>query len=92
MIKRKGKIFLIEGKGTENRKDFEGNITRLKEVVKQLEGGNLSLEESLEFFEEGIKLYRLCNEVLNNAEQRISLLIEEDNGIIERPFDVTKEE
>lgn len=92
MIKRKGKIFLIEGKGTESRKDFEGNITRLKEVVKQLEEGNLSLEESLEFFEEGIKLYRLCNEVLNNAEQRISLLIEEDNSIIERPFDVTKEE
>lgn len=81
-----------EGKGTESRKDFEGNITRLKEVVKQLEEGDLSLEESLEFFEEGIKLYRLCNEVLNNAEQRISLLIEEDNSIIEKPFDVTKEE
>lgn len=92
MIKRKGKIFLKEGKGTESRKDFEGNITRLKEVVKQLEEGDLSLEESLEFFEEGIKLYRLCNEVLNNAEQRISLLIEEDNSIIEKPFDVTKEE
>ncbi|SKC72256.1 exodeoxyribonuclease VII small subunit [Maledivibacter halophilus] len=81
-----------EGKNRENKKDFEENMTRLKEVVKLLEEGNLSLEESLKCFEEGIGLYRFCNEVLNNAEQRISLLIEDDNEIKERPFEVIEEE
>lgn len=72
--------------------DFEGNITRLKEVVRQLEEGNLSLEESLKYFEEGIKLYRYCNNTLSHAQQRITLLLGEDNVGKERPFVVTEED
>lgn len=75
-----------------NGGNFEGNLVRLKKVVKQLEEGNLSLEESLKYFEEGIKLYRFCNSALNDAEQKISLLLEEDNSIKEKPFVVTEEE
>ncbi|MCT4565270.1 MAG: exodeoxyribonuclease VII small subunit [Maledivibacter sp.] len=72
--------------------DFEGNITRLKELVRQLEEGNLSLEESLKYFEEGIKLYRYCNNTLSHAQQRITLLLGEDNVGKERPFVVTEED
>lgn len=72
--------------------DFESNITRLKEVVRQLEEGNLSLEESLKYFEEGIKLYRYCNNTLSHAQQRITLLLGEDNVGKERPFVVTEED
>ncbi len=92
MILRKGKVFLKENKKDKNKGDFEGNLRRLKEVVRLLEEGNLSLEESLKYFEEGVKLYRDCNNVLNNAQQKISLLLEEDNIIKEKPFLVGEED
>ncbi|SHJ48945.1 exodeoxyribonuclease VII small subunit [Paramaledivibacter caminithermalis] len=75
-----------------NKESFEGNLNRLKEVVKLLEEGNLSLEESLIYFEEGIRLYRLCNNVLNDAQQKISLLLKDNDCIIEKPFDIGEEE
>ncbi len=74
-------------KEVNDQRNFEGDLTRLKEVVKLLEDGNISLEESLKYFEEGIKLYRLCNNVLNDAQQKISLLLEEDEELVEKPFD-----
>lgn len=83
---RKGKAFLVDKKEINDQKNFEGDLTRLKEVVKLLEDGNISLEESLKYFEEGIKLYRLCNNVLNDAQQKISLLLEEDEELVEKPF------
>ncbi len=81
-----------EKKDNKRVKDFEGNLSRLKEVVKLLEEGNISLEESLKYFEEGIKLYRICNGVLNEAEQKVSLLLKEDNELVEKPFLVTEED
>tara|TARA_B100000965_G_C18900050_1_gene459883 strand:+ start:19 stop:270 length:252 start_codon:yes stop_codon:yes gene_type:complete len=83
---------LKEKKDNKRVKDFEGNLSRLKEVVKLLEEGNISLEESLKYFEEGIKLYRICNGVLNEAEQKVSLLLKEDNELVEKPFLVTEED
>lgn len=83
---RKEKVFLVDKRGVNEQGDFEGNLIRLKEVVKLLEDGNISLEESLKFFEEGIKLYRLCSNVLNDAQQRISILLEEDEELVEKPF------
>lgn len=84
---RKEKAFLGDKKEVNDQRNFEGDLTRLKEVVKLLEDGNISLEESLKYFEEGIKLYRLCNNVLNDAQQKISLLLEEDEELVEKPFD-----
>lgn len=81
-----------EKKDNKRVKDFEGNLSRLKEVVKLLEEGNISLEESLKYFEEGIKLYRICNGVLNEAEQKVSLLLKEDKELVEKPFLVTEED
>lgn len=53
---------------------FEQSITDLEQIVKQLEKGELTLEESLKQFEKGIGLARKCQDVLNQAEQKIELL------------------
>ncbi|MCL9685502.1 exodeoxyribonuclease VII small subunit [Legionella maioricensis] len=53
---------------------FEQSITELEEIVKQLEKGELTLEDSLKQFEKGIGLARRCQDVLNQAEQKIETL------------------
>lgn len=54
--------------------DYEKSIARLEEIVELLEGGELSLEESMKLFEEGTKLSGSCYEVLQKAEQKITQL------------------
>jgi exodeoxyribonuclease VII small subunit len=61
-------------------KTFEENIKRLEEIVKILEEGSCSLDDSIKLFEEGIALSKLCNEKLENAKQKINLLTEKENG------------
>lgn len=58
--------------------DFEKNLKRLEEIVKKLEDGELRLEESLTLFEEGIKISRLCNEKLSEAEKKVKALLATD--------------
>lgn len=53
---------------------FEQSIIELEEIVRQLEKGELTLEDSLKQFEKGIGLARKCQEVLNQAEQKIEIL------------------
>jgi exodeoxyribonuclease VII small subunit len=53
---------------------FEQSIQKLEEIVKQLEQGELTLEDSLQQFEQGIGLARRCQEVLKQAEQKIKTL------------------
>lgn len=53
---------------------FEQSITELEQIVRQLEKGELTLEDSLKQFEKGISLARRCQDVLNQAEQKIELL------------------
>ncbi len=55
--------------------DFEKNLTRLEEIVHKLENGELALEESLKLFEEGVKISRLCNTKLTEAEKRVKQLL-----------------
>lgn len=54
--------------------DFETAMSRLQEIVKKLESGEESLEESMKLFEEGAKLSAKCYEILEKAEQRVSQL------------------
>ena len=56
--------------------DYEQSVTRLEEIVSLLEGGSLSLEESMKLFEEGNKLSVACYEALDKAEQKITRLSE----------------
>lgn len=53
---------------------FEQSIAELEDIVRQLEKGDLSLEESLQQFEKGIGLARHCQDTLNKAEQKITVL------------------
>lgn len=55
--------------------DFEKKLSRLEEIVGKMETGDLALEESLRFFEEGVKLSRECNMQLAQAEQKVKLLL-----------------
>jgi len=57
------------------KSNFENALKRLEEVVQKLEGGDLSLDESLKLFEEGIELSRLCTKKLTEAEARVERLI-----------------
>jgi exodeoxyribonuclease VII small subunit len=56
--------------------DFEKQLTALENVVERLERGDLSLEESLQLFEEGIKLSDACKKELEAAEGKIQLLVD----------------
>ena len=58
---------------------FEEALEKLSVLVEKMESGDLSLEESLKLFEEGIKLSKDCQKALNDAEKKVqALLIEED--------------
>jgi exodeoxyribonuclease VII small subunit len=59
---------------------FEGSLKRLEEIVAQLEGNALALEQSLEIFEEGVKLVRFCTGRLDEAERRIEILLTDKEG------------
>lgn len=63
-------------------KTFEASLNELEQIVKQLEEGDLPLEESLKLFENGVRLSRECRERLITAERRIEVLMKESNGAI----------
>ena len=67
---------------------FEQSLERLEAIVKSLEGGDLSLEESLRLFEEGVRLTRECASRLDEAQRRIDMLTRTDQGDLKLvPFD-----
>ncbi len=68
------------GKNTETSGNFEASLTSLEKIVRELERGDLPLEQSLELFEHGVRLSRECQERLNQAERRIEVLLKDENG------------
>jgi exodeoxyribonuclease VII small subunit len=69
-------------------KTFETSLEELERIVRELEQGELTLEKSLELFEQGVKLSRECQERLNQAERRIEILMRDNQGrAVVRPFD-----
>jgi exodeoxyribonuclease VII small subunit len=70
------------------KKKFEEALQELETIVQRLEDGNLSLDESLALFEEGIKLSRLCSLRLDEAEKKVEILLKNENGSLSRqPFE-----
>lgn len=63
---------------------FETALKKLEDVVRKLEGGELSLDDSLRAFEEGVKLAGFCSRKLNEAEKRVELLIKQKDGSYSR--------
>ncbi|OGQ52134.1 MAG: exodeoxyribonuclease VII small subunit [Deltaproteobacteria bacterium RIFCSPLOWO2_02_FULL_57_26] len=74
-------------------KRFEEALDELEKVVERLESGELSLEDSLAAFEDGVKLVRYCNQKLTEVEKKIELLVKDKEGKLQlRPLEEVKEE
>ena len=65
---------------TTKSKNFETSLEELERIVRELEQGELTLEKSLELFEQGVKLSRECQERLAQAERRIEILMRDNQG------------
>ena len=68
---------------------FDAILVRLREVVQRLESGELSLEQSLAVYEEGVQLARKGQQLLATAEKRVEILVSASGGIETVPFDET---
>jgi exodeoxyribonuclease VII small subunit len=72
---------------------FEECLTRLEQIVGELEAGALPLEDSLKAFEEGIALARHCAKYLDEAERRVELLLKDEAGLLKpEPFTIEPDE
>jgi exodeoxyribonuclease VII small subunit len=72
--------------GAQPAVSFESSMDELEKVVKELEGGDLSLDRSLELFERGMSLSDICRKQLEEAETRVEMLIRKDGKTIAEPF------
>jgi len=73
--------------------DFEHSLARLEEIVRKLESANLSLDEAMKLFEEGVQLSRDCQKHLEQAEGKVELLLKKTGGeLVAEPFDPEAEE
>ncbi len=72
-----------------DEKTFEQSLNELEKIATDLERGDLSLEEAIEKFENGMKLSKECSEKLDKAEKRINILVQnEDGDLKEEKFEV----
>ena len=72
----------------EKEENFEELLTKLEDITNKLEKDNLNLKESIELFEEGMKISEKCNSVLEDAEKKISILIKDGDEVKEENFSV----
>ena len=78
--------------GKENEKiSFEENIEKLEKIVTDLEKGNLNLDDSVKKFEEGMKISKDCNKIIEETEKKITILLEENGEIKEQEFKINNE-
>lgn len=73
---------------SKNAPTFEEALRRIEEIVKSLDDGTAELDRSLDLYEEGIGLVRLCSTMLDDAEKKIKILQSgEDGELVEKDFD-----
>ena len=70
---------------------FENSMLELEQIVKKLEKGDTTLDESLSLFEKGVKLSKECQNMLDKAEKKVSVLLKNENGEIEKQNFLTQE-
>ena len=63
--------------------NFEQNMEELEKIVQELERGNLNLDESIKKFEQGMKISKKCSQFLEEAEKKITVLIQDNEKMIE---------
>lgn len=68
------------------KKTFEEQMEALENIVNELEKGDLNLDDSVTKFEEGMKLSKDCNKILEQAEKKITILLQEDGNVTEEEF------
>ena len=73
--------------GSSSSADFENQLAELEKIVTAMEQGEMTLEESLQAYEKGVKLTRECQMALDSAQQRIDILSEKNGLSVEEPFD-----
>ena len=71
---------------------FEEAVGKLEDIVRKMETGDMTLEESLKAFEEGIKLARLCSRKLDEAERRVEILLKQEGELVIKPLQVEENE
>jgi exodeoxyribonuclease VII small subunit len=70
------------------KKNFEKALADLENIVQRLDENDLSLDEALSLFEEGIKLSRFCSQKLDAVEHKVEILLKDDEGNIQKePFE-----
>jgi len=62
--------------------NFEEAMKKLEEISNKLEAGEISLEESIDLFTDGMKLSKMCSKKLELAEKKISMLVKDDSGTL----------
>lgn len=67
----------------EKEKTFEESLSELEGIAKNLESGNLNLDDAITAFEKGIKLSKECTKKLDEAEKKINILVQNENGELE---------
>lgn len=72
--------------------DFEQSLSELESLISQMEQGDLSLEASLAAFEEGIRLTRECQQMLDDAEQKVDMLTRKEGEFKSVPFTAAQED
>ncbi|MGD9014536.1 MAG: exodeoxyribonuclease VII small subunit [Candidatus Omnitrophota bacterium] len=70
--------------------DFEKSLKRLERIVEELEDGNLSLDEALKKYEEGIGLAKGCSKMLQEAKNRVEKLVKKEGSLITEDFQPEK--
>lgn len=66
--------------------NFEDDMQKLEKIVEELEKGDLNLDDSISKFEEGIKISKDCNKMLDDAEKKITILLENNGEVEEKNF------
>lgn len=75
------------------KQTFENAVKRLESIVHDLEGGDLTLDEALKKFQEGVKLSKFCSNKLDETEKKVSILLKDDEGNVRaEPFVLEKNE
>lgn len=73
-----------------SKENFEESMKKLESIVNELENGNLNLDKSVEKFEEGMKIAKQCNTILEDSEKKITILLEKDGELKEEKFEANE--
>ncbi|MFH5184848.1 exodeoxyribonuclease VII small subunit [Paenibacillus sp. TAB 01] len=76
----------------ETTPSFEQAMDKLEQIVALLESGDVPLEQAIELFQEGMKLSQLCGQKLEQVERKIEILMEQEGGLVKKPFNPSADE